>query len=91
MLNAVDCNFGFQAREALVGFNLLESLFDRGLGCVRGKGFEDRIGRVFVDRADYGLDRFRPACEEGDGEVAVLGRGEDSGDSRALQYISDEL
>ena len=91
MLNAVDCDFGFQAREALVRFNLLESLFDRGLGCVRGKGFKDRIGRVFVDRADHGLDRFGATCEEGDGEVAVLGRGEDSGDSCALQYISVEL
>lgn len=85
MFHAVYCDLGLQAFEALVRFDVLEGFFDRGFGGVGREGFEDGVRGRLADGRDHRLQTFRAAREEGDGEVAVGGGGEDAGDSCALK------
>ena len=78
VLDAVDCDFGFQPREALVRLDVLKRPFDRCLGSVGGERLEDGVRRRLVHCSYHGLQVLGTSREERDCEVAVRRRGEDA-------------
>jgi hypothetical protein len=84
VLDAVDCHIELQPLEALVCFDVLEGFLQGLFRGVAWKGFEDRGWVGGAHLADRGIDGVGAAREEGDGEVSVGRRGENSGDACAL-------
>jgi hypothetical protein len=70
-----------------VRLDVSEGLLERGFGGVGREGFEDGIGVRGPDGRDGGCDRVGAAGKEGDGEVAVVGGGENACDTCALDCV----
>ena len=71
VLDAVDCDLGFQPREALVRLDVLKSLLEGCFGRVGGERLEDRVRRRLAHRGYHGLQVLGTSREERDCEVAV--------------------
>lgn len=84
MFDAVDCEFEFERVKGRVGADCGEGFGDGGWGGVRGEGLDDGVWGGGFEGGGYLVEGVGAAGEEGDGEVAVGGVGEDASDACAL-------
>lgn len=82
--DVVDCGGEFEVLEGRVFGDLLEGLGEVGGVGVGDETFGDGAGALGFQVCDKVGETFLPACEEGNGEVALLGVGEGARDAVAL-------